>query len=781
MRSVFIIIFIINTFCVFSQKSVTISGTITDLQSGEQLAGASVYDSISNKGALSNAYGFYSLTLKSGSFLLRYATLGYKSEHLRIKIVRDTVVNIKMQAVVTELQEVIVSEKRRQSVQTGVISMKTSQIRTAPVIMGEADLLKTIQLFPGIKSGTEGTSGLYVRGGSPDQNLIMLDGVPIYNSSHAFGFFSVFNPDAISGFSFYKGGIPARYAGRLSSVLDIKMKEGNNKKLTGKASLGLIASNFILEGPIGGENTSFFISGRRTFIDLLLKPFQAADDPVFPNYFFHDINAKINHRFNDKNRLYLSVYGGKDNNSYSEKGISQDKERSYGYRDGFGWGNLTASMRWNRIISKNLFSNLTLVGSRYKFGIYRESHEVNNETAAISNDSYNYYSGINDVGGRWDVDWFPSAKHSVKTGINFTNHTFSPGITLVKNSGYEQISDIDTTLGNKASVREAYIYVEDEIKFSDRFIANVGINYSVFSVKQKNYSSLQPRLAVSYTVMKGLKIKSSYGLMNQYLHLLTNSTTGLPTDLWLPVSSRIRPEVAWQNAFGLEYERFNGYTVSVEGYIKEMSNLIEYKEGASFFRIQGSWEDKVEIGNGKSKGVELLVQKEEGRTTGWIGITLSKTTRHFDNLNNGVEFLYRYDRRLDIGALVMHRFSEKISASCSWVFGTGNRITLPTEKIRTFYGDTTSYVKNITSINNFLTPAYHRLDVSIDFYKKKKHWTRNWSFGAYNVYSRRNPFYIYADLLDKPPTLKQVSLFPFLPYFKYSIDFQAIKQVGNVY
>lgn len=771
MRYISIIIFIINTVCVFSQKSVTISGTITDLQNGEQLAGAAVYDSISNKGALSNAYGFYSLTLKSGSIVLRYSTLGYRSERLPIKIISDTVINIRMRTVVTELLEVIVSEKRHQFVQPGVISMKTSQIRTAPVIMGEADLLKTIQLLPGIKSGTEGTSGLYVRGGSPDQNLIMLDGVPIYNSSHAFGFFSVFNPDAISGFSFYKGGIPARYAGRLSSVLDIKMKEGNNRKITGKASLGLIASNFMLEGPIGGENTSFFISGRRTLIDLIMKPFQAADDPVFPNYFFHDINAKINHRFNDKNRLYLSVYGGKDKNSYSEKGISQDKERSYGYKDGFGWGNITTSMRWNRIIGQKLFSNLTLVYSRYKFDIYRASHEVNNETAAISNDSYNYYSGINDIGGRWDADWFPSAKHSVKTGINFTYHTFSPGITLVKNSGYEQISDIDTTLGNKANVREAYIYAEDEIKFSDKIIANVGFNYSVFLVKQKSYSSLQPRLALSYTVRQGLKIKSSYGIMNQYLHLLTNSTTGLPTDLWLPVTRRIRPEVAWQTALGIEYDIYSDYTVSVEGYFKKMSNLIEYKEGASFFRIQGSWEDKVEVGDGKSKGIELLVQKEHGKTTGWIGITLSKTTRQFNNLNNGVEFPYRYDRRLDIGLLVMHKFSEKVSASCSWIFGTGNRITLPTEKIRTFYGDTTSFVKNLTGINNFLAPAYHRMDASIDFYKKRKHWTRNWSFGAYNVYSRRNPFYIYADLLDKPPTLKQTSLFPFLPYFKYSIIF----------
>jgi uncharacterized protein YchJ len=428
-------------------------------------------------------------------------------------------------------------------------------------------------------------------------------------------------------------------------------------------------------------------------------------------------------------------------------------------------------LRWNHIISKKLFSNLTLVQTRYKFEIYRNSQEINNETAQVSNNSYNYYSGINDLGGRWDLDWFPSAKHSVKTGINFTNHTFNPGITLVKNSGMDQTTDIDTTLGRRNYVREAYVYAEDEIKFTEKLIANIGLNYSVFSVGQKNYFSLQPRLALSYAVTKDLKVTSSYGIMSQYLHLLTNSTTGLPTDLWLPVTQKIKPQQAWQTALGVEYDLNDKYTLSAEAYYKQMSNLIEYKEGASFFKIKGTWEDKVEIGDGKSKGIEFLVQKEQGKTTGWIGMTISKTTRQFANINNGVEYPYRYDRRLDIGLLVMHRFSQRMSISCSWVFSTGNRITLPTEKIRTFYGDTTSYVKNITGINNFLTPAYHRLDVSIDFYKKKKHWTRNWSFGAYNAYNRRNPFYIYADLLDKPPTLKQNSLFPIMPYFKYSIAF----------
>jgi hypothetical protein len=512
---------------------------------------------------------------------------------------------------------------------------------------------------------------------------------------------------------------------------------------------------------------------------LIIKPFQSEGaESALPAYFFYDINAKINHSFGSHNRLYVSLYSGSDHEGTSIHGNSQDNERTYNYNDGFGWGNLTTSVRWNSVLTKKLFSNITLVYSKYKFSVYRKSEEMNHVTDEVSYNSYNYFSGINDLGGRWDIDWFTSANHTIKTGINYTFHSFNPGITLVKNKGYEQNTDIDTTLGSRNYVRETYIYAEDEIKMTDNISAYLGLNYSVFSVGQKNYFSLQPRLALSYAVTQNLKIKSSYGIMSQYLHLLTNSTTGLPTDLWLPVTRKIKPQKAWQTALGIEYDLNKRYSFSLEGYYKKMKNLIEYKEGASFFKIKGGWEDNVEIGEGQSKGIELLVQKEEGKTTGWIGMTISKTTRHFDNINNGIEYLFRYDRRLDIGIMVMHKFSEKVSASCSWMFGTGNRITLPTEKIRTFIGDsadflhsTITYVKNITGINNFLTPPYHRLDIGFDFNKKKKHWTRTWSFGAYNAYNRKNPFYIYADLLDKPPTLKQVSLFPILPYFKYSVVF----------
>lgn len=775
----FLILILFNTLCASAQKSVTISGTITDFQNGEHLTGVAIYDIASKKGTITNNYGFYSLSLNRGEIKLSYSALGYNSFGLEINLDKDTLVSVIMKPSLTELNEVIVTDKRPQFSHTGVISMKTSQIKTAPVLMGEADLLKTLQLLPGIKSGTEGTSGLYVRGGSPDQNLILIDGVPIYNSSHAFGFFSVFNPDAISSFTFYKGGIPARYAGRLSSVLDIKMKEGNNKKISGKASLGLIASNFMIEGPVGGENTSFFISGRRTFIDLIIKPFQSeGSESALPAYFFYDINAKINHRFNASNRLYLSTYIGKDKNGTDIQGESQNSERSFSYKDGFGWGNLTTSVRWNSVLNKKLFSNLTLVYTKYKFSIYRKSQEINHISDEVSFNSYNYFSGINDIGGRWDIDWFPSTKHTVKAGLNFTYHNFNPGITLLKNNGIDQSIDIDTTLGSRKYVREAYIYAEDEIRITDRLNANVGLNYSVFSVEQKNYYSLQPRLSLSFAVTTNFKVKSSYGIMSQYIHLLTNSTTGLPTDLWLPVTQKVEPQKAWQVASGFEYDLNNIYVFSLEGYYKKMSNLIEYKEGASFFKISSSWEDKIEIGEGLSKGIELLAQKEQGKTTGWIGMTISKTTRHFDNLNNGLEFPYRYDRRFDIGIMVIHKFNPKISVSCSWAFGTGNRITLPNEKIRTFIGDSAdfknnnmSYVKNIIGINNFKTPSYHRLDVGINFNKQKKNWTRSWSFGVYNVYNRKNPFFIYADLLDKPPTLKQFSLFPILPYFKYSIVF----------
>lgn len=765
---------LLNTICIAAQNQVTISGTLYDAQNGEHLVGAAVYDNITNRGVVSNNYGFYCLSFKKQKVSLCFSSLGYKTEMLSVSLRNDTVINIGLKPVTTELGEVIVSGRTPNHINPGAISLKTSQIKTAPVLMGEADLLKTIQLLPGIKSGTEGTSGIYVRGGSPDQNLIILDGVPVYNTSHAFGFFSVFNTDAISGFSFFKGGIPARYSGRLSSVLDIKMKEGNNRKLEAKASLGLISSNFYIDGPLKGGKTTFFISGRRTFIDIMMKPFRNMEKESLPAYYFYDINSKINHAFNDRNRIYLSLYGGMDHSETILHGDSSDGEKSYKYNDGFGWGNITSSLRWNKIINNKTFTNLTLYYSRYNFSIFRKGNEVNRLTNTASTDYYNYFSGINDLGARYDIELFTAASSSIKTGINFTNHQFNPGITLVKNNGADLNNTIDTVLGRKYHVNEASFYAEDEFRIGNILNASIGLNFSAFFVDQKTYTSLQPRIALSVPITSNVNIKTSYGIMSQFLHLLTNSTAGLPTDLWLPVTKRIKPEGAWQFSTGMEIDMQNSYTITVEGYYKEIKNLIEYKEGASFYKIRGSWEDLVETGNGRSRGIELLVQKETGKTTGWIGMTISKSDRQFDNINNGKEYPFRYDRRFDVSVMLIQKFSEKVSASCSWVFGTGNRITLPLEKIKTFIdpGGTGNYmtsVKNIISRNNYQAPPYHRLDVSIEFDKKKRIWTRSWSLGVYNVYNRRNPFFIYADLDDNPPAFKQFSLFPIIPYFKYSV------------
>ena len=779
MRSLLTILLLCLTFTLSGQRSFTISGTITDSSNGEYLTGVVVYDSISKSGTITNNYGYYSLTLKSSRAKLLYTTLGFERSSMNLSLKGDSSISVAMKAAVTELGEVVISERSFSSVHPGAIALKTVQIRTAPVLMGEGDLLKTIQLLPGIKSGTEGTSGLYVRGGSPDQNLIILDGVPIYNSSHAFGFFSVFNPDAISGFTFYKGGIPARYSGRLSSVLDIKMKEGNNKHLSGTASLGIIASDFLLEGPLGGENTSFFISGRRTFIDLLTIPFRNTESELsFPAYYFYDINAKINHRFSDRNRIYLSIYNGSDHEGTTIKGTSEDMERDYLYKDGYGWGNLTTSLRWTSTLSSKIFSNLTLYYSKYRFSIYRIDREKYNRNDSVNYNSSDYYSGIKDLGSRWDIDWYPSSRHTIRAGLNFTRHIFTPGITLVKNTAMNQVSAIDTTLGNKTFVNEAYIYAEDEFSISEIVKSDIGLNYTVFAVSNKSYRSLQPRISLSIEANDKLNIKSSFGLMSQFLHLLTNSTTGLPTDLWLPVTARVKPQKAWQVSSGIEYSFNKVFRLSVEAYYKKMDNLIDYSEGASFFKLKGDWADQIEVGKGKSKGVEVLLQKESGKTTGWVGLTLSKTTRKFDNINNGIEYHFRYDRRLDISIMAIHKFNDRINMSGTWVFGTGNWITLPEEKIQAYNGvplstnsGSLTYLKNVTSINNFQTPAYHRLDIGVEFHKKKKGYSRTWSIGAYNAYNRKNPFYIYADMLDKPPVMKQVSIFPVLPYIKYSISF----------
>lgn len=762
----------------------TISGYVEDKESGERLLSANVYQPETFEGGITNNYGLYSLTLPAGLQKITVSYVGYQAVTLDLTLRQDTVINFELSPMIN-LEEVVVSaEKARSAVRSTQISMtelNAKEIKAIPVLLGEVDVLKALQLLPGVQSGNEGTSGIYVRGGGPDQNLILLDGVPVYNANHLFGFFSIFNPDAIQSVKLIKGGFPARYGGRLSSVLDIRMKDGNNKHFAAEGSVGLISSKLTVEGPIVKDKTSFIVSGRRTYIDVLAQPLiqwnnaRSGGSNSTGGYYFYDATAKLNHRFSDRSRLFLSTYLGKDLAYLRTK----DKGSEYLYEDdfGLGWGNLTTALRWNYMITPKLFSNTTITYSQYNFNTGVESSETERDTL-VNNFSFSYDSGIRDWAGKIDFDYVPNPNHTIKFGYNHIYHTFSPGVTVFE-AGVSGPNSIDTTFGNQEIyAHEMELYAEDDWSIGTRFKANFGVHASAFLVQDSTYYSVQPRLSARYMVNESMSIKAAYSHMTQYIHLLTNSGIGLPTDLWVPSTALIQPQKSVQYALGVVYELQEGLEVSLEGYYKTMDNLIEYKEGASFFSIQGGWEDKLEFGRGNAYGMEFLLRKQYGKTSGWIGYTLSWANRQFENISFGEWFPYRYDRRHDVSIVLNQEIKEGIDLGVTWVYGTGNAVTLPLEK----YGSLNSFwygfsyfdgVDYFEQRNNYRMPAYHRLDVGLNFRKDTKWGTRTWSFGVYNAYNRKNPFFIDFDeeyVPDGPNkvVLKQYSLFPIIPSISYS-------------
>lgn len=778
-----------------SSKKVTISGYITDKNTGEKLINANVFDRSTLIGTISNTYGFYSLTLPAETVELSFSYVGYKPVNTALYLKNDTALNVFLD-LKGDLEEVkVVAQTKNtelKSTQMSRIDMSMDKIQNLPVMFGEVDVIKAIQLMPGVQSGTEGSSGLYVRGGGPDQNLILLDGVPVYNVSHLFGFFSVFNPNAIKNVSLYKGGFPARFGGRLSSVLDIRMKEGNEKELHGQFNVGIISSNFNLEGPIIKDKTAFNISARRTYIDLLAKPLMKniskGDETV--GYYFYDLNAKVNHKFSDKSRLYLSAYTGSDK-GYGNYKDKYDKDfGSIEFNNGFGlnWRNIVSALRWNYIFSNKLFSNTTMTYSNYQFNIDEEYEKLGPMPGAREYFKFKYFSGIEDLSAKIDFDYFPNPQHDVKFGMNYTNHLFKPGITTLKEEqGTEKV--IDNKQGDSdISSHEYYLYVEDNFDIGSKLKANVGAHYSGISVQGELFQSVQPRISLRYLVSPNLSFKAAYTKMSQYIHLLSSSTISLPTDLWLPVTKKTKPQNSNQYAVGTYLNILNTFDFSVEGYYKETDNLIEYKEGASF---QGSvnWEDKIETGGkGWSYGMEFLLEKTAGKTSGWIGYTLAWADRKFENLNFGKVYPARYDRRNDVSIALTHKFNDRIDIGATWVYGTGNAVTFSSENYKAapvlpeqglnfnqdIYSEKLGYYGGR---NNYRMPSYHRFDVGINFHKKKKHGVRTWNVSVYNAYNRKNPFFIYTSgsydekTMQTNTRIKQISLFPVIPSVSYSYKF----------
>ncbi|MBS2210351.1 TonB-dependent receptor [Carboxylicivirga mesophila] len=757
-------------------KQYTLSGYITDAGSGEKLINANVYEAEQLRGTVSNVYGFYSLTLPAGQYTIIYSYVGFKAITKTVNLTSDMQLNVNLdyaEAIeeVTVVGGAVTHKQTDSQMSKETLSMEA--IERLPAFMGEADVMKTLQLMPGVQSGSEASSGLYVRGGGPDQNLMLLDGVPVYNASHLFGFFSVFNTDAVKNVSLYKGGFPARFGGRLSSVVDIRMKEGNEKEFHGGAQIGLISSRFFAEGPIVKDRTAFHVSARRTYIDLIARPFMNQEETN--GYFFYDTNVKVNHKFSDKSRVYLSAYAGRDkaynkyDDSYSYEGSSSKSE----YDSKLFWGNITTALRWNYIFNNKLFANTTLTFSDYRFNV--SDHSKSYENGIKEQDTfYEYRSGIEDWSAKIEFDWYPAPRHQIKFGSAYIYHTFKPGIEVIKDNS--EGSDIEhRTIGNNNTYgHEMNVYIEDDFELTGRLKANLGLHASAFNVEDTWYTSLEPRASLRYLASDQITLKAAYSKMQQYLHLLSNSTIGLPTDLWLPVTKRVKPQVSHQYAIGAVYGGLKNIDVSLEGFYKEMDNLIEYKEGASFIGSSRGWEEQVEIGQGKAYGVELMLKKDVGNTTGWIGYTWSKTERQFDNLNFGEWFPARYDRRHDASIVLSHKINDKIDIGTTWVFGTGNAITLPTYEIERIDGgsDYNPTVKYYEHRNNYRMPNYHRMDVGINFHKQKKRGVRTWNISVYNVYNRKNPFFIYTGHNDGgKKVLKQVSLFPILPSITYSYKF----------
>ena len=803
MKKAFFLLLLIPL-CYASMAQRTISGTITDAKTGETLIGATVFDTVSKKGTISNQHGRYTITLKEADPVLRFSFVGYETQYIPITDEVGHHIDIELSSSVT-LREVTITGERIQHVessQTSVVDLPVEQVKAVPVLFGETDVVKVVQLLPGVQSGSEGMSGMYVRGGGPDENLFLLDGVPMYNVNHLGGFFSAFNSDAVKNISLYKGSFPAHFSSRLSSVLDITTNNGNDNEFHGGIGIGAISAKFNLEGPIVKGKTTFSISGRRTYADALLQPILKAativdgyGEKISAGYYFYDLNAKITHKFNDRSRLYASYYMG-DDALYArfQYGYSYNNDREY-LNLGYNWGNIVGSLRWNYELTPKLFMNVTGAYTRYRndLDITMESHYHSNYDSCYYDEELGvgFNSGIQDVTARVDFDYAPTPEHAIKFGGQYIFHIFTPETSSVhaKENDTGIQFQFDTVTGRSiVHAHELMAYAEDDWKINDKFKINVGLNLTGFAVQDKFYPSLQPRLSGRYLITDRLSAKVGYAYMTQYLHLLSNSSINLPTDLWVPVTARVEPMTSQQVAAGLFYNLKDLVNLSVEGYYKHMNNLLEYKDGASFLGSSQGWEDKVNMGRGWAYGIEFLAQKSIGQFTGWIGYTWSHTDRLFDRegmmINNGNPFPAKYDRRHDVSIVMTYKFNEQIDASISWVFSSGNAVTLALQEFdgsevgrgdNEYYYYEADVVPYINSRNNYRMPNYHRMDASINFHKNFRHGKRTINISVYNLYNRQNPYLLFESYDyyygGENKYLKQLSIFPIIPSISYNWRF----------
>jgi hypothetical protein len=756
----------------FAQSKTTFFGTITDGETGETLIGAKVEIIDANKATVTNEYGFYSITIPSTDTIVISASyIGMETFYLRLPGMNDTKWNIELMPGTTTLDEVIiVADQLRDKMSSTQMSMEQISAKTSkvlPALFGEVDIIKTLQLKAGVSSGSEGSTGLYVRGGAGDQNLIMLDEATVYNANHLFGFFSTFNSDAIKDVRLFKGGFPAQYGGRLSSVIDVRMKDGNNKKLSGSGGIGLITSRLTLEGPIG-ENTSFVVSGRRTYVDLITNAINKSqeDKPDFnkiPGYNFYDLNAKINTKLGEKDRIYLSGYFGKD--QFSLKDSTLDL--------GFSWGNATLTARWNHIFNNKLFANTSFIFSDYNYDISNE----------ISGFSFSLGSKIRNYAGKMDFSYNPNSKHSIKMGISTTYYDFTVGRLKAGSDD----GSISFSSGIDRTGMEYGLYISDEFEIIKNLKANAGLRLSGWTSNNYFDGGIEPRLALLYEVNPRWSIKGGYARMKQYVHLISNSGISLPTDVWYPSTNAVHPQRSDQVSAGFSYLIAKGLLLTNEYYYKWLKNQVDFRDGANLF-LNDEIEREFEFGKGYAYGTEVSLEKDFGKLSGWIAYTLAFVKRGgFPGIMDGRYFSPRYDRRNDIKVVATYKFNRRWTASATWVYGSGDLAWLPGGRAL-FQDIKGGSIDPVTPIygdrNTFRLPAYHRGDISVIYYMFPKWGESNLSLSIYNVYDRRNPYFLTLETefktvkqgevevkIPEKISARQVSLFPILPSITWNFNF----------
>ena len=750
----------------------TVSGYVEDAISRERIHGAAIYVPALETGVTSNQYGFYSLRIDRSHIRFVVSHMAYDPVPFTLTLSADTTLLILMTPRTIGLEEVEVvaeGETAVEAIQMSVHDVQIRQLESLPVLLGEVDIQKTLQLLPGVQAGTEGTSGLHVRGGRPDQNLVLMDGVPLYNPAHIFGFLSVFNAPAMKRVEFIKGAFPARYGGRLSSVVNYTMKEGNLRAYAGEASIGLLASRIMLEGPIRKDKASFVLAGRRSYLDAIAAPFIVRNDER-PIFYFNDLNVKANAILSSRDRIYLSGFASQDRFGI----ISKDSDSRFDAS--INWHNRLVSLRWNHQFSDRLFANTMLGATNYellnRFDIWEDFSDGRSQFTST------YRSEIVDWISKADFEYAHSLRHYFRFGAEATVHHFNPGTysQRLQNTG-SLVEEVTTSAAGKLRSTEFAVYGEDETQIGAQLRISAGIRFSTYVAKGKTYAGVEPRVAANYRFSETLAAKASWAWATQYVHLLTTGAITLPTDIWVPTMDDVKPQRGYQAALGM-VRTLGGsaYELSVEAYFKRLGNYLEYAEGAGIFESASLvWTDLVEVGRGGAYGMEVFLQKKSGRFTGWLAYTLAKATRTFEKLNRGKSFADGFDRRHDIAVVGQYNLSRRVLVSGNWIFGSGYPISAPVArfKARSHLDNRPDYLTTVHygPINSSRMPASHRLDVSTQV-RFNRSWGRHAvTLGIYNIYARQNPTFVFSEIENDEIQFKQISVFRLVPSVSYQIHY----------